>query len=760
MNIIKKRKIKILLKEPRNNECFECPNKYPEYISLNNGIFLCQECVKNHFNLPRNISYIIKNNLNNISFKDIQYLSCGGNRKLLKFINDEFPNLKNFPPIYFYHTKAMDYYRRYLEYLIEGRIKPIKPDQNKGYELMSNNFLENNNIFGNNKNLNNNIFDGNFIQFNKNDISETSHSNINSDIYNSPNTNEIYPKIKPRIGLKNELRLTKSLNRFLGRKGLTPNISYYSNLKNNINNINDEYLSNRKYISTSSDFKSSYYSQFKNNYDIDGDESYNEIKEFKENEINDRVNNASELNDDLVETKEINFSTLNNIKTNSTLRRKQNIKDEENYSGIKVFKISNSITNNNNNNNINKNDKPNQKYQKNLSVLENNNNILKNNLKDNPLNLNKNKSYNNLKNKEKKLNSNIEDLKMYLNYNKNQKNRNEVNKPMIKPKKKFNNINNNIIINRNLNVFYNNNDYNLQKIFKKKSIGNSFSINEKKYKSNISSEKFHLMRGKKVLNLKKRVKNDYLNKISIKKESKNIGNNFSTFIKVNKINNKINNKKDNKTINISSDINNISFGNYDSLSSNNIFINSKVKEQKNNSNSNNINCINNNENIINQKSEIIQKISAILKAQREKREKKKSFEKIKVNQKNNYLDIKKKLIYYKLNNVELNIKVQKNKEKEKEKIKEKGKEKEKEKRKEKIKSRSYTEIKADDSENIAEFGKRNLLQFKDLINLPFGKKKNILEIVKKNNLSNKSASPNLKRLIRMSSDPRITKQSI
>ena len=679
MNIIKKRKIKILLKEPKNNECFECPNKYPEYISLNNGIFLCQECVKNHFNLPKNISYIIKNNLNNISFKNLQYLSCGGNRKLLKFINDEFPNLKNFTPIYFYQTKAMDYYRKYLEYLIEGKTKPMKPDQKKGYELISNYSFENYNIFGNNKNVNNNIFDGNFIQYNKNEISETNYSNIISDNYNNTNISDIYPKIKPRIGLKNEFGLARSLSKYLGKKELTPNISYYSNLKNI---SNDEFLSNRKYISTSSDFKSSYYSQFKNNYDIDGDESYHEIKDFNENITNDRVNNVSEINDNLVETKEINFSSLNNQNTSSTLQRKQNKKIEENYSSIKVFKISNNK----------KSDNSKQKNQKNLNTLQTDKNNLKYNPKDAQFVLNKNKSYNNLKNNEKRHINNIEDLKMHLKYSKNQKNRSEVNKPMIKPKKKFNNINNNIIINRNLNVFYNNNDYNLQKIFKKKPIGNSFSINEKKYKFYNSSEKFPLMmamREKKVFNLKKRLKNDFRNKLNNKIEHKNIGSNLNTFIKVNKIIN----KKDNKTINISSDINNISFGNMDSISSNNIFINNKAKEKKSSSNYNNISIINNSENIINQKSELIQKISGLLKAQREKKEKKKSFEKIKVNQKSNYLDIKKKLIYYKLNNVDLNIKAQQKKEKEID------------IEKEKVKSRSYTETKTDTSENNAELVK-------------------------------------------------------
>ena len=72
LNIIKKRKIKILLKEQKNNECFECSNLYPEYISLNNGIFLCRNCVLDHINLPKSISYIIKNNLRSLTLNNIQ----------------------------------------------------------------------------------------------------------------------------------------------------------------------------------------------------------------------------------------------------------------------------------------------------------------------------------------------------------------------------------------------------------------------------------------------------------------------------------------------------------------------------------------------------------------------------------------------------------------------------------------------------------------------------------------------------------------
>ena len=55
--------------------------------------------------------------------------------------------------------------------------------------------------------------------------------------------------------------------------------------------------------------------------------------------------------------------------------------------------------------------------------------------------------------------------------------------------------------------------------------------------------------------------------------------------------------------------------------------------------------------------------------------------------------------------MELNKKAQQKKEKEKEKGKEKK----------IIKSRSYTETKTDNNNNV-EFGKRSLLQFKDLVN--------------------------------------------
>ena len=127
--------IKETLKDESNDNCVECGANNPQYISINNSIFLCKDCILNHLQLPQEASTIIKNDLKILNFEEIQYIYNGGNRKLLDFINNEFPKLKEFPPQQLYITKAMDYYRKNLKYLTEGGTKPIKPGIKEAYEL-------------------------------------------------------------------------------------------------------------------------------------------------------------------------------------------------------------------------------------------------------------------------------------------------------------------------------------------------------------------------------------------------------------------------------------------------------------------------------------------------------------------------------------------------------------------------------------------------------------------------------------------------
>ena len=123
------------LNDDSNNYCVECGNQDPEYISINNGVFICKECVPTHLKFSKNISKILNNNKNKLTLTEIQYLLCGGNKALLDFINNEFPKLSDFPPNVLYRTQAMVYYRQNLQYLITGGIPPIKPSDKYAYKI-------------------------------------------------------------------------------------------------------------------------------------------------------------------------------------------------------------------------------------------------------------------------------------------------------------------------------------------------------------------------------------------------------------------------------------------------------------------------------------------------------------------------------------------------------------------------------------------------------------------------------------------------
>lgn len=128
-------KIEEKIKDELNNFCVECGEENPEYISINNGIFLCGDCVQNHLKFPKSISTIRKNNIKSLTLNEIQFLLCGGNRTLLNFICNEYPKLAELSPNILYRTQAMVYYRQNLEYLINGSIPPMKPSIKIAYNI-------------------------------------------------------------------------------------------------------------------------------------------------------------------------------------------------------------------------------------------------------------------------------------------------------------------------------------------------------------------------------------------------------------------------------------------------------------------------------------------------------------------------------------------------------------------------------------------------------------------------------------------------
>ena len=575
---IKKQKIKIILNIPKNNECFECSNLYPEFISLNNAIFLCKNCVKNHIHFPKYISNIFKNDLNNLTLKNIQYLCCGGNEKLKQFIKNEFPRLKKFSYQNLYRTYAMDYYRKYLEYLIEGGIKPIKPNKNKAYELIK---INNNKKIKNNK-INNNE--------NKND-------NIDEPILKNKSQNSDIKKEK------NIFKLTKSSGR------LKPNLNIilpnFNNSLNNFNTINIYNYNDKIYSETY--YKKRFFSQIFKNDNIE--------------EINEE-NNLTDLNN-------ITFNKEKNLNFES--RKKDEKKLDTNIKLIKRKDFLNKQFINFNNNNI---------YEK--PFFQNYINTVSKG--------NKSKNY------QRGIDLSSSDIKFFSN-------------DLRDMTQKVNNSNtrNNV---SNKNVLSSN------KIFRKKTVGNSFSINYKNHEKTTTNNS----KEENELNTKELIKFRNSNKYSLKNkliEEFQMNDNIEEKGKI-KVNRQIN--KNRKRYSLSGTIIN---NQYDK----NEIIKDLIKERNHKKKFDKI-----------QKSKIFERIRRVTSNQKEK-----------------------KINYSEKDISEFDSQqIDNNKEKE------------------------Y---------KINKENKSSLL-IKDMINRPSNIKKNILEIIKSNNLSNIIISPNAKKLSHVLTEPK------
>ena len=225
----KERKIKTILKDESNNKCFDCNNSKPEYISLNNACFICKNCFKRHQKFPLNISKTTKNNLKSLTLKELQYLYFGGNKKLLEFMKYEYPNLINLDHSYIYKTVAMEYYRNWLKFLIEGGSKPLKPEIEIAYKS-----IENKGIPNNNTNEDNNVITIDFYNdcYNYNDK------------YNHTITNFIKNKSK------NKINNGHNNNTFQYKERYETQNNFYKKKNSNYNdNYNySDYLN--KYINT------------------------------------------------------------------------------------------------------------------------------------------------------------------------------------------------------------------------------------------------------------------------------------------------------------------------------------------------------------------------------------------------------------------------------------------------------------------------------------------------------------------------------
>ena len=136
-----------IYKDKMNSICFDCGVENPVFVSINNGIFLCDQCATVHMSFPQGISIIENNDLYALSENQLKFLSFGGNTRLNDFILDEFPKLENYSQKLLYKTRGMDYYRKRLYYFVNGGLEPKRPSQIVGCQLVPDNYYNQNSYY-------------------------------------------------------------------------------------------------------------------------------------------------------------------------------------------------------------------------------------------------------------------------------------------------------------------------------------------------------------------------------------------------------------------------------------------------------------------------------------------------------------------------------------------------------------------------------------------------------------------------------------
>ena len=296
-------KIQEIYKDEMNNQCFDCGKPNPDFISANNGVFICRECMGIHYQFTDEVSLIIKNNLFLLNEEQINYIYYGGNRKLLEFINYKYPKLKKFGPEMLYKTQAMQYYRDNLYYLVEGGNKPIKPTENCAYNLIPN--LQGYSLIDRNE-------ENTYI----NNNSRNKHYKMtNGDIYEN---NSIFNSNEENILEEEENDIDSNLNIK----------SYYTTRNENNHSMND----NNHFIANLPYNKSFVYNKRKTNLindndDTNEDKNYNDLKKknIRQPKKNNLLRNNS-TNNNFHQKRDNFFKEMNRLFGGSGMED-----DEENY---------------------------------------------------------------------------------------------------------------------------------------------------------------------------------------------------------------------------------------------------------------------------------------------------------------------------------------------------------------------------------------------------------------------------------------------
>ena len=196
--------------DSKNQKCNDCGEPNVKFVSVNNGITLCELCAQIHKYFGFQISYIrsIEDDFDDYL---MNYFIYGGNKKFRKTLRQMGVNL-DVKKAHLYKTFGADYYRRNLKSIVKGNSQLEKDfdDPNEVMQINSNSFPEFENYVVNNYNINNNpnISILNNLEINLD--TNVAGNNFTSDVINNPLNNDNNDNNNIKIAQENKIESIKN----------------------------------------------------------------------------------------------------------------------------------------------------------------------------------------------------------------------------------------------------------------------------------------------------------------------------------------------------------------------------------------------------------------------------------------------------------------------------------------------------------------------------------------------------------------------
>lgn len=137
--------ISSIMSIPGNDKCIDCGSPNPKWVSINNSVFLCGTCARNHTTFGEAISKLKSLEVDQFSPEEIKLMKIGGNNRFNSLMEEYGITFESSTNREFkYHLQLAEYHRKLLKCEVDKESHPQeyqdmvlkKPSPEEGLKLL------------------------------------------------------------------------------------------------------------------------------------------------------------------------------------------------------------------------------------------------------------------------------------------------------------------------------------------------------------------------------------------------------------------------------------------------------------------------------------------------------------------------------------------------------------------------------------------------------------------------------------------------